>query len=102
MSGARSPRPRPAAAVMPTPLGTPPSVGSITNASDPLNVRELRHRQLGLSWASSTARGPIYQVRAMARSDAEEVSAVLSAHVLIQTEVGTVAMSPSDLDGVPV
>jgi hypothetical protein len=47
MSGARSPRPRPAAAVMPTPLGTPPSIGSITNQSDPLNVRELRHRQLG-------------------------------------------------------
>src|SRR5215208_5078380 len=35
MSGARSPRPRPAAAVMPTPLGTPPSVPSIGNASDP-------------------------------------------------------------------
>jgi hypothetical protein len=55
MSGARSPRPRPAAAVMPTPLGTPPAVGSITNQSNPLKVRELRHRQLGLSWASSTA-----------------------------------------------
>ena len=26
MSGARSPRPRPAGAVMPTPLGAPPSV----------------------------------------------------------------------------
>ena len=91
MSGARSPRPRPAGAVMPTPLGTPPSVRSITNASDPLNVRELRHRQLGRSWASSTARGAICQVRAMARYDAEEVSAVLSAYVLIQTEVGKVA-----------
>jgi len=68
---------------MSTPLGTPPSVGSITNQSDPLNVRELRHRQLGLSWASSTARGAICQVGAMARSDAEEVSAVLSAYVLI-------------------
>jgi hypothetical protein len=43
MSGARSPRPRPAAAVMPTPLGTTPSVGSIVNESDPLNVRELLH-----------------------------------------------------------
>src|SRR5215212_9098907 len=39
MSGARSPRPRPAAAVMPTPLETPPSLRSITNQSDPLNVR---------------------------------------------------------------
>jgi hypothetical protein len=41
----------------------------------------------------------------MARSDAEEVSAVLSASVLIQTEVGKVPMSPgalSDLDGVPL
>src|SRR5512132_1711079 len=103
MSGARSPRPRPAAAVMPTPLGTPPSVGSIANASDPLNVRELRHRPPGLSWASSTAWGAIGQVRAMARSDAEEVSAVLSAYVLIQTEVGKiarVAQALSDLDGV--
>jgi hypothetical protein len=39
----------------------------------------------------------------MARSDAEEVSAVLSAHVLIQTEVGKiahVAQPLSDLDGV--
>ena len=35
--------------------------------------------------------GAIYQVRAMARSDAEEVSAVLSAYVVIQTEVGKVA-----------
>ena len=35
--------------------------------------------------------GAIYQVRAMARSDAEEVSAVLSASVVIQTEVGKVA-----------
>src|ERR687892_1197255 len=33
MSGARSPRPRPAAAVMPTPLETPPSLCSITPAS---------------------------------------------------------------------
>ena len=41
--------------------------------------------------ASSTARGAIYQVRTMARSEAEEVSAVLSAYVLIQTEVGKVA-----------
>jgi hypothetical protein len=36
-------------------------------------------------------RGAIRQVRAMAWSDAEEVSAVLSAYVLIQTEVGKVA-----------
>jgi DNA-binding Lrp family transcriptional regulator len=36
----------------------------------------------------------------MARSDAEEVSAVLSAHVLIQTEVAHVAQALSDLDGV--
>ena len=39
----------------------------------------------------------------MARSDAEEVSAVLSAYVLIQTEVGKVAhvaQALSDLDGV--
>jgi hypothetical protein len=35
----------------------------------------------------------------MARSDAEEVSAVLSAHVLIQ-EVAHVAQALSDLDGV--
>jgi hypothetical protein len=35
--------------------------------------------------------GAICQVRAMARSEAEEVSAVLSAYVLIQTEVGVVA-----------
>jgi hypothetical protein len=37
----------------------------------------------------------------MARSDAEEVSAVLSSHVLIQTEVGKVARGAqalSDLD----
>jgi len=46
MSGARSPRPRPAGAVMPPPLRTPPSVPSIANQSDPLNVRELPHRQL--------------------------------------------------------
>jgi DNA-binding Lrp family transcriptional regulator len=41
----------------------------------------------------------------MARPDAEEVSAVLSAYVLIQTEVGKVAhvaQALSDLDGVPV
>jgi hypothetical protein len=41
----------------------------------------------------------------MARSDGEEVSAVLSAHVLIQTEVGKVAhvaQALSDLDGVPL
>jgi hypothetical protein len=75
---------------MPTPLGTPPSVGSITNQSDPLNVRELHHLQLGLP-GHLDRRGAICQVRAMARSDAEEVSAVLSAHVLIQTEVGKVA-----------
>jgi DNA-binding Lrp family transcriptional regulator len=39
----------------------------------------------------------------MARSEAEEVSAVLSAYVLIQTEVGKVAhvaQALSDLDGV--
>jgi hypothetical protein len=36
-------------------------------------------------------RRAIGQIRAMARSDAEEVSAVLSAYVLIQTEVGKVA-----------
>jgi AsnC-like helix-turn-helix protein len=39
----------------------------------------------------------------MARSDAEEVSAVLSAYVLIQTEVGKVAhvaQALSDLDDV--
>jgi DNA-binding Lrp family transcriptional regulator len=39
----------------------------------------------------------------MARCDAEEVSAVLSAHMLIQTEVGKVAhvaQALSDLDGV--
>jgi hypothetical protein len=39
----------------------------------------------------------------MARFDAEEVSAVLSAYVLIQTEVGKVAhvaQALSDLDGV--
>ena len=36
-------------------------------------------------------RGAICQVRALARSDAEEVSAVLSAYVPIQTEVGKVA-----------
>jgi hypothetical protein len=35
--------------------------------------------------------GAIGQTRAMARSDAEEVSAVLSASVLIQTEAGKVA-----------
>jgi hypothetical protein len=45
MSGARSPRPRPAAAVISTPPGTTPSVRSIVNESDPLNVRELHHRQ---------------------------------------------------------
>jgi DNA-binding Lrp family transcriptional regulator len=47
--------------------------------------------------------GAIGQVRAMARSEAEEVSAVLSAYVLIQTEVGKVAhvaQALSDLDGV--
>jgi hypothetical protein len=55
MSGATLAPPRLAAAVMPTPLGTPPSLRSITNASDPLNVRELRHRQLGTFLASSTA-----------------------------------------------
>jgi hypothetical protein len=43
MSGARSPRPRPAAAVMPTLLGTTPSGRSIVNELDPLNVRELPH-----------------------------------------------------------
>jgi hypothetical protein len=74
MSGARSPRPRPATAVMPTPLGTPPSVGSITNQSDPLNVRELHHLQLGFLGIIDR-RGAICQVRAMARSDAEEVTA---------------------------
>ena len=36
-------------------------------------------------------RGAICQARAMARSEAEEVSAVLSASVLIQTEPGKVA-----------
>jgi hypothetical protein len=39
----------------------------------------------------------------LARSDAEEVSAALSAYVLIQTEVGKVAhvaQALSDLDGV--
>jgi DNA-binding Lrp family transcriptional regulator len=36
----------------------------------------------------------------MARSEAEEVSAVLSAYVLVQTEVGKVAQALSDLDGV--
>jgi hypothetical protein len=48
-------------------------------------------------------RGAICQVRAMARSDAEEVSAVLSAYLLIQTELGKVAhvaQALSDLDGV--
>jgi hypothetical protein len=35
--------------------------------------------------------GASCQVREMSRSDAEEVSAVLSAYVLIQTEVGKVA-----------
>jgi DNA-binding Lrp family transcriptional regulator len=47
--------------------------------------------------------GAIGQIRAMARSDAEEVSAVLSAYVLSQTEVGKVArvaQALSDLDGV--
>jgi hypothetical protein len=39
---------------MPTPLETPPSLRSITNASDPLNVRELLHPQLGLPAPSST------------------------------------------------
>jgi DNA-binding Lrp family transcriptional regulator len=41
----------------------------------------------------------------MARSETEEVSAVLSAYVLIQTEVSKVphvAQALSDLDGVPV
>ena len=41
----------------------------------------------------------------MARSEAEEVSAVLSAYVLIQTEVGKVAhvaQALSDLDGGPL
>jgi DNA-binding Lrp family transcriptional regulator len=38
----------------------------------------------------------------MARSDAEEVSAALSAYVLIQTEVGKVAQALSDLDGGPL
>jgi DNA-binding Lrp family transcriptional regulator len=41
----------------------------------------------------------------MARSDAEEVSAVLSAYVLIQTEVSRVAhvaQALNDLDGVPL
>jgi hypothetical protein len=46
MSGARSPRPRPAGAVMPTPLGTPPLVRSIANESDPPQCSDLRHRQL--------------------------------------------------------
>ena len=36
-------------------------------------------------------RGAICQARAMARSEAEEVSAVLSPYVLIQTEAGKVA-----------
>jgi transposase len=35
---------------MPTPLGTPPSVGSIANASDPLNVGELLLREEGVSF----------------------------------------------------
>jgi hypothetical protein len=45
MSGARSPRPRPAAAVMPTPLGTTPSVRSIVNSQPHLNARDLRRRR---------------------------------------------------------
>ena len=48
-------------------------------------------------------RGAIGQVRAMARPDAKEVSAVLSAYMLIQTEVGKVAhvaQALIDLDGV--
>jgi hypothetical protein len=44
-------------------------------------------------------RGAIHQVRAMARSDAEEVSAVLSASVVIQTEVGKVAHVAQALRG---
>jgi hypothetical protein len=39
-------------------------------------------------------RGAICQARAMARSEAEEVSAVLSASVLIQTEAGRSPISP--------
>src|SRR4029453_10352518 len=55
------------------PLGTPPSLRSIANGSDPLNVRELPHRQLGTFLGVIDRRGASYQVRAMARSDAKEV-----------------------------
>jgi hypothetical protein len=46
-------------------------------------------------------RGAIGQIRAMARSDAEEVSAVLSASVVIQTEVAKVAHVAQALSDVP-
>src|SRR5215217_2153065 len=103
MSGARSPRPRPAAAVMSTPLGTPPSVGSIVNQSDPPQCLGARSSTARTFLGIIDRRGGSCQVRAMARSEAEEVSAVLSAYVLIQTEVGKlahVAQALSDLDGV--
>jgi hypothetical protein len=47
MSGARSPRPRPAAAVTPTPLETAPSVRSIVNASAAPQCSELLIPELG-------------------------------------------------------
>jgi hypothetical protein len=48
MSGARSPRPRPAAAVTPTSLGTTSSVRSMSKRQPHLNARDQRHRQPGL------------------------------------------------------
>src|SRR5215208_3059476 len=100
MSGARSPRPRPAAAVMPTPLGTPPSVASITNQSDPPQCSGATSSTARAFLGIIDRRGASCQVRAMARSEAEEVSAALRASVLIQTEVAQVAQALSDLDGV--
>jgi hypothetical protein len=103
MSGARSPRPRPAAAVMPTPLGNPTIGRQHTQPGRPTQCSGATSSTTRAFLGIIDRREAICQVRAMARSDAEEVSAVLSAYVLIQTEVGKVAhvaQALSDLDGV--
>ena len=87
---------------MPTPLGTPPSVGSIANASDPLNVRDLHHLQLGflgiIDRREPAARSGRWRGLRPRRSprDAERVRA----HPDRGRQGRPVAQVLSDLDGV--